>query len=132
MNIFSRIGSIKKQDEIDEQLAAARRKAEIRRKQDEIDTLTEKLEIAQLEEENAKSKQVASQKKDLSRNEIQLEFAQSQKVTKQLEQSKGPQKCYRTVKAISTSTKPPTGTELRGRSSHSQDDMNGVTKRRNT
>ena len=46
---------MKKQDEIDEQLAAARRKAEIRRKQDEIDTLTEKLEIAKLEEENAKT-----------------------------------------------------------------------------
>ena len=42
--------SMKKQDEIDKQLAAARRKAEIRRKQHEIDTLTEKLEIAKLEE----------------------------------------------------------------------------------
>ena len=55
---------MKKQDEIDEQLAAARRKAEIRRKQDEIDTLTEKLEIAKLEEENAKTKQVTNQKKE--------------------------------------------------------------------
>ena len=96
--------AMKKQDEIDEQLAAARRKAEIRWKQDEIDTLTEKLEIAKPEEENARSKQVANQKKELARNEIQLKLAQSQKVTKQLEQSKGPQKSYRTVKAISTST----------------------------
>ena len=57
----------RKQDEIDEQLAAARRKAEIRRKQDEIDTLTEKLEIANFEEESAKTKQVANLKKITSK-----------------------------------------------------------------
>ena len=81
---------MKKQDEIDEQLAAARRKAEIRRKQHEIDTLTEKLEIAKLDE-NARTKQASNQEKELARNETQLKLAQSQKVTKQLEQSKGPQ-----------------------------------------
>ena len=47
--------AMKKQNEIDEQLAAARRKAEMRRKQDEIDTLTEKLEIARLKEESART-----------------------------------------------------------------------------
>ena len=75
--------AMKKQDEIDKKLAAARRKAEIRRKQDEIDTLTEKLEIAKLEEESAKAKPVANQKKELPRNGIQLKLTQSQKVTKQ-------------------------------------------------
>ena len=75
--------AIKKQDEINKQLAAARRKAEIRRKQDEIDTLTEKLENAKFEEESAKTKQVANQKKELPRNGIQLKLTQSQKVTKQ-------------------------------------------------
>ena len=98
----------RKQDEIDEQLAAARRKAEIRRKQDGIDTLTEKLEIANFEEENAKTKQVANQKKNLPRNGIQLKLTQSQKVTKQSQPCKGPQDCYRTFKAISNSIKPPT------------------------
>ena len=50
--------AMKKQDEIDEQLAAARRKAEIRKKQDEMDMriLAEELEIAKLEEETARAK----------------------------------------------------------------------------
>ena len=50
--------AMKKQDEIDEQLAAARRKAEIRKKQDEMDMriFAEELEIAKLEEENARVK----------------------------------------------------------------------------
>ena len=45
--------AMKKQDEIDEQLAAARRKVEIRKKQGEMDMriLAEELEIAKLEEE---------------------------------------------------------------------------------
>ena len=71
--------AMKKQDEIDEQLAAARRKAEIRRKQDEIDTLTEKLENAKLEEGSAKTKQVANQKKEIPRNEIQLKLTNHRK-----------------------------------------------------
>ena len=92
--LLPELEAMKKQDEIDEQLAAARRKAEIRRKQDEIDTLTKKLEIAKLEE-NAKTKQVANQKKESSRNGIQLKLTQSQKVTKQSQPSNGPQDCYR-------------------------------------
>ena len=112
--------AMKKQDEIDEQLAAARRKDEIRRKQDEIDTLTEKLEIAKLEEESAKSKQVANQKKEKPRNGIQLKLTQSQKVTKQSQPCKSPQDCYRTSKAISNSIKPPTGHEMREQSAHSR------------
>ena len=118
--------AMKKQDEIDEQLAAARRKAEIRRKQDEIDTLTEKLEVAKLEE-SAKTKQVANQKKELPRNGFQLKLPQSQKVTKQSQPCKGPQDCYRTFKAISNTLKPPTGNELREQSAHSRKDGHKVT-----
>ena len=119
--------AMKIQDEIDKQLAAARRKAEIRRKQHEFDTFTEELEIAKLEEENARTKQVSIQAKKLARNEIQLKLTQSQKVTKQLQPSKGPQKCYRTIKASSTSMKPPTGAELCERNVLSQNNMNDVT-----
>ena len=121
--------AMKKQDEIDEQLAAARRKAEIRRKQHEIDTLTEKLEIAKLEEEAARAKQVLKNDMDSARNEMQLKLTQSQKVTKQLQPCKGPQECYRTFKAISNSTKPLTGAELREQSAHSRNNMNEMTNK---
>ena len=117
--------AMKKQDEIDEQLAAARRKAEIRRKQHEIDTLTENLEIAKLEE-SARTKQMANQEKELARNGIRLRPTQSQKATKHLQPSKGPQECYRTFKAHSNSTKPLTGAELRGQNPHSRNNMNEV------
>ena len=66
--------AMKKQDEIDEQLAATRRKAEIRRKQDEIDTLAEKLEIAKLEDENARIKQASKQEIELAQNEILIKL----------------------------------------------------------
>ena len=120
--------AMKKQDEIDEQLAAARRKAEIRRKQHEIDTLTEKLEIAKLEE-SARTKQMANQEKELARNGIRLRPTQSQKATKQLQPSKGPQECYRTFKAHSTSTKTLTGTERREQSARSRNNMNEMTNK---
>ena len=123
--------AIRKQDEIDERLAAARRKAEIRKKQGEMDMriLTEKLEIAKLEEETARAKQVLKNDMDSARNEMQLKLTQSQKVTKQLQPSKGPQKCYRTFKASSTSRKPLIGTELRKQSPHSRNNMNEVTNK---
>ena len=123
--------AMRKQDEIDERLAAARRKAEIRKKQGEMDMriLTEKLEIAKLEEETARAKQILKNDMDLARNEMQLKLTQSQKVTKQLQLSKGPQKCYRTFKASSTSMKPPTGAERRGQSPHSRNNMNEVTNK---
>ena len=125
--------AMKKQDEIDERLAAARRKAEIRKKQGEMDMriLAEELEIAKLEEETARAKQVLENDMDLARNEMQLKLTQSQKVTKQLQPSKGLQKCYRTFKASSTSMKmkPPTGAERRGQSSHSRNNMNEVTNK---
>ena len=57
---------------------------------------------------------------------MQLKLTQSQKVTKQLQPSKGPQKCYRTFKASSTSRKPLTGTERRGQNPHSRNNMNEV------
>ena len=120
--------AMKKQDEIDEQLAAARRKAEIRKKQEEMDMriIAEELEIAKLEEETARAKQVLKNDMDSARNEMQLKLTQSQKVTKQLQPSKGPQKCYRTFKASSTSRKPLTGTERRGQNPHSRNNMNEV------
>ena len=123
--------AMKKQDEIDEQLAAARRKAEIRKKQDEMGMriLAEELEIARLEEESARTKQIANREIELARNEMQLKLTQSQKMTKQLQPCKGPQECYRTFKAISNSTKPLTGTELREQSAHSRKDRHGVTNK---
>ena len=123
--------AMKKQDEIDEQLAAARRKAEIRKKQEEMDMriLAEELEIAKLEDKNAEAKQILGNDMELARNEMQLKLTQSQKVTKQLQPSKGPQKCYRTFKASSNSTKPLTGTELREQSAHSRKDRHGVTNK---
>ena len=121
--------AMKKQDEIDEQLAPARRKAEIRKKQDEMGMriLAEELEIAKLEEENARVKQILKNDMELTRNGVKLKLTQPQKVTKQLQPSKGPQKCYRTIKASSTSMKPPTGAELCERDALSQNNMNEVT-----
>ena len=123
--------AMKKQDEIDEQLAAARRKAEIRKKQEEMDMriLAEELEIAKLEEETARAKQVLKNDMDSARNEMQLKLTQSQKVTKQLQPCKVPQECYRTFKAISNSTKPLTGAELREQSAHSWNNMNEMTNK---
>ena len=119
--------AMKKQDEIDEQLAAARRKAEIRKKQEEMDMriLAEELEIAK--EETARAKQVLKNDMDSTRNGVKLKLTQPQKVTKQLQPSKGPQKCYRTINASSTAMKPSTGAELRERNALSQNNMNEVT-----
>ena len=85
---------MKKQDEIDEQQAAAGRKAEIRKKQEEIDMriLAEELQIAKLEEKTARAKQILKNDMEVVRNEMQLKLTQSQKVTKQLQPSRGPQK----------------------------------------
>ena len=91
--------------------------------------LAEELEIAKLEEETARAKQVLKNDMDLARNEMQLKLTQSQKVTKQLQPSKGPQKCYRTFKASSASMKPPTGAERGGQSLHSRNNMNEVTNK---
>ena len=123
--------AMKKQDEVDEQLDAARRKAEIRKKQDEMDMriLAEELEIAKLEEENARVRQILKNDKELARNGTRVRPTQSQKLTKQLQPCKGPQECYRTFKASSTSTKTLTGTELREQSAHSQKDRHGVTNK---
>ena len=43
--------AMKKQEAIDEQLAAKKRQAEIRKKHEELDKFTEELEIAKLQEE---------------------------------------------------------------------------------
>ena len=107
-----------------QQLAAARRTAEI-----EMRILAEELQIAKLEDESARTKQVANQETELAPNGIQLKPRQPQKVTKQLQPCKGPQKSYLTFKTSSTSTKPLTGTELRGQSALSQKDIIGVTSK---
>ena len=127
--ILLKLETMKKQDEIDEQLAAARRKAEIPKKQGEMDMriLAEELEIAKLEEETARVKQILKNDMELARHGTRLSSTQSQKVTKQLQPCKGPQECYRTFKAISTSTKPPTGHNLREQSAHSRKDGHKVT-----
>ena len=61
---------MKKQDEIDEQLAAARREAEIRKNQEEMDMriLAEEIENAELEKENAGAKQSSKNNMELARN----------------------------------------------------------------
>ena len=61
--------AMKKQDEIDEQLAAKKRQAEIRKKHDELDKLTEKLEIAKLQEEKARAKRIAEKEMEIARAE---------------------------------------------------------------
>ena len=78
--ILLELEAMKKQDEIDEQLAAARRKAEIRKKQEEMDMriLAEQLEIARLEEESARTKHVANQEIELARSGTWLRPTQSQ------------------------------------------------------
>ena len=98
--ILLELEAMKKQDEIDVQLAAEKRQAEIRKKQEEMHMtiLAEELEIAKLEE-SARSKQVTNQELEITRNGIQLKKRQPQKVTEKLQPCKGQQKCYRTFKA---------------------------------
>ena len=59
----------KKQDEIDEQLAAKQRQAEIRKKHEEMDKLTEELEISKLQEEKARAKRIAEKEMEIARAE---------------------------------------------------------------
>ena len=59
----------KKQDEMDEQLAAKKRQAEIRKKHEEMDKLTEELEIAKLQEEKARAKRIAEKEMEIARAE---------------------------------------------------------------
>ena len=66
---------------------------------------------------------------ELARHGTRLRPTQSQKVTIQLQPCKGPHERYRTFKAISNSTKPLTGMELREQSAHSRKDRPGVTNK---
>ena len=61
--------AMEKQDEIDEQLAAKKRQAEIRKKHEEMDKLTEELEIAKLQEEKARAKRIAEKEMEIARAE---------------------------------------------------------------
>ena len=65
--------SMKKQEEIDEQLAAKKREAEIRKKHEELDKLTEELEIAKLEEEKERAKRISDcWRQSIARAETQI------------------------------------------------------------
>ena len=57
----------KKQEEIDEQLAAKKRQAGIRKKHEEIDKLTEELEIAKLQEEKARALRISEKEIEIAR-----------------------------------------------------------------
>ena len=61
--------AMKKQDEIDEQLAAKKREVEIRKKQEEMNMriLAEELEIAKLEEEKERAKRISEKEIEKSR-----------------------------------------------------------------
>ena len=70
--------AMKKQQEIDEQLAAKKRQADIRKKHEEMDKFTEELEIAKLQEENARALRIISEK------EIQISRAGSSRANTSL------------------------------------------------
>ena len=61
--------AMKKQDEIDEQLAAKKRQAEIRKKHKEMDKLTEELGIAKLQKVKARAKRIAEKEMEIARAE---------------------------------------------------------------
>ena len=63
--------AMKKQEEMDEQLAAKKFQAEIRKKPEEMNMriLAEELEIAKLEEENARAKRIAEKEMEIARAE---------------------------------------------------------------
>ena len=61
--------AMKKQDEIDEQLAAKKRQAEIRKKHEEMDKLIEELEIAKLQEEKARARESQKRKMEIAQVE---------------------------------------------------------------
>ena len=67
--------AMKKQDEIDEQLAANKRQAEIRKKHEEMDNLTEELEIAKLQEEKARAKRIADKEMEIARKQSKHKFS---------------------------------------------------------
>ena len=124
--------AMKKQDETDEQLASKKCQAENLNKQEEKDMRipAEEFEIAKEEEENVRIKQVSSKRTELARNGTLPRPTQKQEVTKPLQSKKGPQKICGTFNEISTSTKAPTGAELRERGAHSQNVLNGVTDKK--
>ena len=59
--------AMKKQEEIDEQLAAKKRQAEIRKKHEELDKFTEELEIAKLREEKARALRISEKEIEIAR-----------------------------------------------------------------
>ena len=59
--------AMKKQEEIDEQLAAKKRQAEIRKKHEEMNKLTEELEITKLQEEKAKALRISEKEIERAR-----------------------------------------------------------------
>ena len=67
--VLLELEAMKKQEEIDEQLAAKKRAAEIRKKQEEMNMriLAEELEIAKLEEEKERTKRISEKEIELAR-----------------------------------------------------------------
>ena len=59
--------AMKKQEEIDEQLAAKRRQGEIPKKHEEMDKFTEELEFAKLQEEKARALQISEKEIEIAR-----------------------------------------------------------------
>ena len=59
--------AMKKQEEIDEQLAAKKRQAEIRKKHEEMNKFTEELEITKLQEEKARALQISEKYIEIAR-----------------------------------------------------------------
>ena len=61
------LGAMKKQEEIDEQLAAKKSQAKIRKKHEEMDKLTEELEIAKLQEEKTSPLRISEKEIEIAR-----------------------------------------------------------------
>ena len=59
--------AMEKQEEINEQLAAKNRQAEIRKKHEEMDKLTEEIEIGKLQEEKARALRISEKEIEIAR-----------------------------------------------------------------
>ena len=59
--------AMKKQEEVDEQLAAKKRQAKIRQEHEEMNKLTEELEIAKLQVEKARALRISEKEIEIAR-----------------------------------------------------------------
>ena len=65
--ILLELEALKKQEEIDEQLAAKKRQAEIRKKHEEMDKIIEELEIIELQKEKARASRISEKQIEKAR-----------------------------------------------------------------